>query len=433
MLSPRWSYLRRLWALPLAVLLLAALAPVGGGDTSARAASSAALQQQISAGQSAISSLSGAVGSASARVDALTGSVAAIERRIAGIQARLDSDRQALLRLRAAEAAARVRLARLEAAQAQAESTLSQQLIAGYEGDQPDMVTVVLEARGFKDLLERLSFMSRVRRQTAGIVSSVRVARRAVAAQAVRLGVLEVRQQKLASQVLAQRNSLDGERAALVGRQLAAIRIRSARAGALAGQRARVASLQHQLASLQAAEAQAAQAAAAQAASATASASSGTPSAGPGSGGASAGGSSPAGSSGGFSFPLPKSAASPPGTWSLDQGVDISAPGDSPEFAVCSGTIVLHGIGGFGPWAPVLHCDSPVGGYDYVYYGHAGPANQLPVGSHVGAGQVMSSVGPGIVGMSTGPHIEIGFADGSGTPVGGGSASAMMSLLQGSY
>ena len=130
----------------------------------------------------------------------------------------------------------------------------------------------------------------------------------------------------------------------------------------------------------------------------------------------------PAGSSGGFTFPLPKSAASPPGTWSPDDGVDISAPGDAPEFAVCSGTIVLHGIGGFGPWAPVLHCDSPVGGYDYVYYGHAGPLNQQPVGAHVSAGEMISSVGPGIVGISTGPHLEIGFADSSGSPIGPGSA-----------
>ena len=29
--------------------------------------------------------------------------------------------------------------------------------------------------------------------------------------------------------------------------------------------------------------------------------------------------------------------------------------------------------------------------------GHAGPANQLAVGTHVGAGQAMSSIGPGIV------------------------------------
>jgi murein DD-endopeptidase MepM/ murein hydrolase activator NlpD len=138
-------------------------------------------------------------------------------------------------------------------------------------------------------------------------------------------------------------------------------------------------------------------------------------------------------SSGGFTFPLPKSAVVPPSSWSPDDGVDMAAPGNTPEFAVCSGTIVLHGIGGFGPWAPVIHCDSPLAGYSYVYYGHAGPADQLPVGTHVSAGEVMSSIGPGIVGLSSGPHIEIGFCDASGTPVGPGSAGAMMSLLQAAY
>jgi hypothetical protein len=37
------------------------------------------------------------------------------------------------------------------------------------------------------------------------------------------------------------------------------------------------------------------------------------------------------------------------------------------------------------------------------------------------------------VGISTGPHLEIGFADSSGAPVGPGSAGAMLSLLQSSY
>jgi len=90
-------------------------------------------------------------------------------------------------------------------------------------------------------------------------------------------------------------------------------------------------------------------------------------------------------------------------------------------------------IGGFGPWAPVLHCDSSLAGYDYVYYGHAGPANQLAVGTHVSAGQVMSSIGPGIVGISTGPHLEIGFCDSSGSPIGPQTAGTMLSLLQSSY
>ncbi len=375
---------------------------------SARAASAGQLQQQISAGQSHISSISGALSAASSRLGQVNASIASLQGQISAIQTDLNRKRAELLQLRTQFTAARTRLAALEAFEAHAENVLSQQLISTYEGDQPDLVTVVLEAQGFQDLLERLSFAQRIQKQDVQVVGQVRAARRAVAAQATRLGALEQRQQALTEQVLAQRNSLDRARLSLVQQQIAVAQVRNAKASQLAAARSQVAGLQRQLSNIQAAQA----------------ASSG--------GGSVAGGTGPISASG-FAFPLPKGAASPPGTWSLDQGVDIAAPGDTPEYAVCSGTIVLHGIGGFGPWAPVLHCDSPVGGYDYVYYGHAGPANQLPVGTHVGAGQVMSSIGPGIVGISTGPHLEIGFADSSGSPVGGGSASTMMSLLQGSY
>ena len=241
------------------------------------------------------------------------------------------------------------------------------------------------------------------------IINRVRAARRAVAAQATRLGALEVRQQALtrrgprATKQPGARPSLN-----LVQQQLAVAQERRQKAGQLAGVRAQVAGLNRQLSKLQAEQAAAA-------ASASASSSSSllpsAPRSLPPEGQFLIGG-------GGFIFPLPKGTASPPSTWSPDEGVDISSPGNTPEFAVCSGTIVLHGIGGFGPWAPVLHCDSPIDGYSYVYYGHAGPANQLAVGTHVSAGQVMSSIGPGIVGISTGPHVEIGFADSSGKPIG---------------
>ncbi len=409
-----------LTALLSASVLLAALHAVP-----AQAAGLDQLQQQITSGNGQISQLSGALGNASARLSGLDGSVAAVQTRIAPVQADLDKKRQRLTRLRDQLSAARTRLLALERFQARAERALSAQLLGAYESDNPDVVSVVIEARGFKDLLERLAFTARIRRQSARVLTQVRTARRAVARQAVRFGALELHQQALTAQVLQQRDALARDRVALVSRQLVAAEDRRAKAGRLASARARVAALQGQLTKLQAA----------QAAAAAAAALSASRSAGSGSGGPA--GSAPSGgapvSAGGFAFPLPKGSASPPGSWSLDQGVDISAPGDSPEYAVCSGTIVLHGIGGFGPWAPVLHCDSALGGYSYVYYGHAGPANQLAVGNHVSAGEVMSEVGPGIVGMSTGPHLEIGFADASGTPVGGGSASEMMSLLRGSY
>jgi murein DD-endopeptidase MepM/ murein hydrolase activator NlpD len=384
----------------------------------AHAASVGQLQQQISQGQGAISNLSGAVSAASGHLGQLHASVATLEGQIASIQADLDAKRAQLLKLRTELIAARTRLAQLQAFEAHAQSVLSQELISTYEADRPDLVTVVVEARGFTDLLERINFAQRIQKQDVQIVGQVRTARRAVAAQATNLGGLERRQQTITTQVLAQRNNLARTRLTLVQQELGVQQVRDSKAGQLASARAQVASLQGQLNQIQAAQAAAA---AAQAPGAA------------GSGSSASVGSGAVSSGGGFTFPLPKGSASPPSTWSEDQGVDISAPGGTPELAVCSGTIVLHGIGGFGPDAPVLHCDSSLGGYSYVYYGHAGPANQLAVGTHVGAGQVMSEVGPGIVGISTGPHLEIGFCDGSGTPVGGGSASTMMSLLQGSY
>ena len=261
-------------------------------------------------------------------------------------------------------------------------------------------------------MLDRIDFAHIVQQEDARVVASARAARLAVSAEAIRLGAIDAREQRIAAQVLAQRNALDRARLTLVQQQLSAIRLRSAKEIRLARERGTVASLEQQLARLEAATE----------APASGSSQNGSGVAAPGHGGA-----------GGFTFPLPKSEASPPSTWSPDDGVDISAPGNAPEYAVCSGTIVLHGIGGFGPWAPVLHCDSPLDGYSYVYYGHAGPQNQLPIGTHVNSGEVISSVGPGIVGISSGPHLELGFCDASGNPIGSQTASTMLSLLQTAY
>jgi len=405
----------------LAALVLCAGAILLVVRSSARAANIGQLQQQISAGQSQIDNLAGAVGAASSRLAQLDKSISSLQRKISRIQTDLDAKRAELARLQTELRAARIRLEQLEQFEAHSENVLSQQLVSSYEGDNPDLVSVVLDSNGFQDLLERLAFEQRIRKQDVQVIQQVRAARRAVAAQATRLGALEVRQQYITNQVLDERNSLASTKISLVQQQLTVARARQVKSGQLASARARVAGLQTQLSQLQAAQAAAAASAAAAARPAPSGAGSGgAPSSGPV-------------SSGGFTFPLPKDAASPPGTWSPDDGVDISAPGGTPEYAVCSGTIVLHGIGGFGPWAPVVHCDSPIAGYSYVYYGHAGPANQLSVGTHVGAGEVMSEIGPGIVGISTGPHLEIGFCDSSGSPLGPGTAGTMMSLLQGAY
>jgi murein DD-endopeptidase MepM/ murein hydrolase activator NlpD len=419
--SPRRT--RRGRGILLALLAGLVVAATIVGASSARATSPGALRQKISKGRAQISSLSGAVTAADRRVNQIDAGVAAISSRLSALQSDLDAKRRELLSLRAQLTVAQDRLARLQATEAADEQVLAVQLVGSYEGARPDIVTVVLEARGFNDLLERLDFAQRIGRHNAQIVGDVKAARRAVAAQAIRLGVLSARQQRLTEQVLAERNRAASLRISLVNERLSAARARDATAGQLSSAKSQVASLTTQLNRLEAAQRAAAQRAAG----------SGSSSSPPGSGSSSSGPAPSAPSSNGFTFPMPKADVSPPATWSLDDGVDIAAPGGTPELAVCSGTIVLHGIGGFGPSAPVLHCDSSLAGYDYVYYGHAGPGNWTPIGTHVSQGQTISQVGYGIVGISSGPHLEIGFADSSGSPVGPSSAPAMMSLLRSAY
>jgi murein DD-endopeptidase MepM/ murein hydrolase activator NlpD len=122
-----------------------------------------------------------------------------------------------------------------------------------------------------------------------------------------------------------------------------------------------------------------------------------------------------------FVFPfLHPGLAQPPGSWSLDQGVDMFAYGDACGssavlVAVGNGVVIQEGISGFGPTAPVLQMTSgPFAGRN-VYYGHTGRV-YVPVGATVHAGQPIAEIGCGQVGYSAGPHLEIGVGVPGGPP-----------------
>jgi peptidoglycan hydrolase CwlO-like protein len=237
---------------------LAVILPVGAALALSTGSSSGDLRSQIDANKSAAAALRTEIARDSARISATTGGLNEARARLAALQHDLDAREDQLRSVQTALVAARDRLVYLENRMHQATQALAANLVAEYEGSRPDLVSVILDAHGFSDLLEQVSFMQRVGKQDAQIVSNTRTARAEVSREANRLVTLEQRDRVLTGQILAQRNHVAALQAALQAQQLSALGARSRASSKLSDVNGRLHTLEAKLAAEAAAAARAA-------------------------------------------------------------------------------------------------------------------------------------------------------------------------------
>jgi septal ring factor EnvC (AmiA/AmiB activator) len=175
------------------------------------------------------------------RLDALAAKVqaqlATLERRRAEVQADLDRDQAELDRVQADLDAERKRLARLRERLDEARAMLADRLLTRYKTSDVDALSVVLNASSFANLLERAEFLRRIQQNDEEILVTVREARADAARETRRLAAAERRQKEVVAALTLRRDALASMTAAVAARRESLLRIRAARAAALAATR----------------------------------------------------------------------------------------------------------------------------------------------------------------------------------------------------
>jgi len=331
--------------------------------------------------------LSTAISGLNARIDGLQGEIRGTSGRLDAVQADLVRQQAELARVRDRLQIARDRLEEVRSELATAREVLSQRLVEMYKSDEPDSLTVVLEADGFDDLLERTEYLDRLSDQDAEVTDRVRRLKTRVKRHTDELASLERREEVATTLIVRRRNELAASRNRLVA-------ARGELAGARAQRRSvlsRVRSTRVNLAKdLDALEAESARVQARL---------------------AGAGGGPIRRGGGRFVVPTNGTFTSPFGMrWGrLHAGVDIAAPIGTPIRAADSGRVAIAGgTGGYGNYTCIQH-----GGNLSTCYAHQSRIG-VSVGQSVRQGQVIGAVGN--TGNSTGPHLHFEVRVG-GSPV----------------
>jgi peptidoglycan hydrolase CwlO-like protein len=188
--------------------------------------SSADLSSRYQAGQRRAGELRSQIQADSTRVQGFEGSISTLQQRLSAIQGSITVQEGQLSEVRSALARARTRLWRLQMQCGRDRRILAAQLVDRYESPPPTLMNVVVDARGFDDLLNRVDDLRTVERHSAETVRQVNAARVAVTAQTRRLSAIEARQQRAITSVLTERDDVAQLRLSIVRRRLVYVNAR---------------------------------------------------------------------------------------------------------------------------------------------------------------------------------------------------------------
>jgi murein DD-endopeptidase MepM/ murein hydrolase activator NlpD len=320
------------------------------------------------------------------RINALQSDISRLSVRQQKLQTSLDAKRAELAAVQRRLRQERARLTRLRARLVVVRRALAQRLVYLYKADPPDVVTVVLEADGFADLVSRTEFMNRVSKQDARIMHTVSEAKADATATEARLDRLEKREKRVAAQIESQRDQVSEVRVGLVDRRDRIANARAAKVALVRSSRERRHELQDEVDELREAQARV---------QARLAGFSGPVAAGPVKPG-----------SGGLIWPVNGPITSPfceARSWeSCHPGIDIGVPAGTPIRAAAAGKVVLMqsaGVsGGYGNFTCVQH-----GGALSTCYAHQSRFG-TSLGAAVSQGQVIGYVG--CTGRCFGDHLH---------------------------
>ncbi|HEX4482146.1 MAG TPA: hypothetical protein VH081_00030 [Solirubrobacteraceae bacterium] len=233
------------------VLVLAAAAAIA---TVAFGASSSSLESKISASQSKEGEVRSGIGADSHQIAGFQGNIDDLQARLSALETSLAAERSLLASIRSQLSVARTRLLALQVQLVHDRKILVEQLVASYEAPPPDIATVILQAHGFADLIERFDDLKAISRENASATTNVLATQKAVTAEASHLTTLESTHSRETRAVQVQRDEVAELHLAVVKRQLAFVHARDAKSDELEGLQSHKHSLEHELEHVQAAE-----------------------------------------------------------------------------------------------------------------------------------------------------------------------------------